>query len=107
MDTSPLEQAKAVLRRGEVVAIPTDTVYGLAAGAYDEAAVAKVFRIKHRPAHLPLPLLLANSSQMAEVSSSVSPLAWHLARRFLPGGLTLILHKAKHISPLITAGGDT
>jgi len=101
-----IEQAIATLRRGGIVAFPTDTVYGLGANAGDDDAVAKIYEAKGRPRHLALPLLLADISQIAEVARDIPDVAWSLAQRFLPGGLTLILHKAPSVSNMVTGGGD-
>lgn len=102
-----IEQAIAILKRGGIVAFPTDTVYGLGANARDDDAVARVYEAKKRPRHLALPLLLADISQIEDVARDVPDLAWALARRFLPGGLTLVLHKASSVSNLVSGGGDT
>ena len=99
-------QAIAILKRGGIVAFPTDTVYGLGASAGDDDAVARVYEAKNRPRHLALPLLLADISQIEDVARDVSDLAWCLAQRLLPGGLTLVLHKAQSVSSVVTGGGD-
>jgi len=102
-----VEQGISVLKNGGVVAFPTDTVYGLGAGVGDEGAVARVYQLKGRPREMALPLLLADLSQINDVASDVSPLAWALIRRFLPGALTLVLPKAAGLPDIITAGGET
>jgi len=101
------KNAIEVLRGGGVVAFPTDTVYGLGANAKLELALKRIYQIKHRPFNLALPLLLADVSDIEKVAISVPRIGWQLAKCFLPGGLTLVLHKAAWVSPLITAGGDT
>lgn len=101
------ESAVEVLRRGGVVAFPTDTVYGLGASAILEPALKRIYQVKRRPFNLALPLLLADVSDMEKVAMTVSQVAWRLAGRFLPGGLTLVLPKAGWVSPVITAGGNT
>jgi L-threonylcarbamoyladenylate synthase len=102
-----IELAVEVLRRGGIVAFPTDTVYGLGADASNEQAIAKIFRVKRRPGNLPLPLLLSDKSDITKVASIVPDIARRLADRFLPGGLTLVLSKGKSVSSAVTAGGDT
>jgi len=102
-----IELAVEVLRRGGIVAFPTDTVYGLGADASNEQAIQKIFRVKRRPGTLPLPLLLSDKSDMTKVASIVPETAWQLADRFLPGGLTLVLRKSHWVSSAVTAGGDT
>ena len=102
-----VEQGISVLKNGGVVAFPTDTVYGLGASAGDEGAVEWVYELKGRPRDMALPLLLADLSQITDVAADVSPLAWALIRRFLPGALTLVLVKAAGLPDIITAGGET
>jgi len=101
-----IEQAIEILKRGGIVAFPTDTVYGLGANALDEGAVLRVYEAKGRPRHLALPLLLADISQIAAVARPVPEIAWRLAQRFLPGGLTLVLHKASSVSTVVSGGGE-
>ena len=101
-----IEQAIAILKRGGIVAYPTDTVYGLGANAGNDDAVARVYEAKGRPRHLALPLLLADISQIKDVARDVPDLAWCLAKRFLPGSLTLVLHKASSVSSVVAGGGD-
>lgn len=102
-----VDKGITLLKKGGVVAFPTDTIYGLGAGAYIESAVERVYRIKGRPRDMALPLLLADVSQLNEVASHVPPSAWLLARHFLPGGLTLVLHKSNLVPDIVTAGGET
>ncbi len=102
-----MESATRILRDGGVVAFPTDTVYGLGAHALLEPAVARIFRVKGRPAHLPLPLLLADISEMSSVAEGVPPLAWRLAARFWPGGLTLVLPRASRVPALVSGGASS
>lgn len=101
-----IQQAIETLKRGGIVAFPTDTVYGLGANAFDEDAVARVYEAKERPRHLALPLLLSHISQIAIVAQSVPEIAWRLAERFLPGGLTLVLYKSSLVSSVISAQGE-
>ncbi len=95
-----------ILRNGGIVAFPTDTVYGLGAKASDEEAVIRVYEAKGRPRHLALPLLLSHISQIESFARDVPPVAWHLAERFLPGGLTMVLYKAPSVSGVVTGGGE-
>jgi len=92
------------LRQNKCVAIPTETVYGLAANALQDAAVAKIFAIKKRPAFDPLIVHIADISQIHEFVTSVPLQAMELAKRFWPGPLTLLLPK-KEIVPDITTSG--
>jgi len=102
-----VERGISILKQGGVVAFPTDTVYGLGAWANLHQAVARVYQVKERPRNMALPLLLAHTSQISEVAEPVPPLAWLLARSFLPGALTIVLHKSNSVPDIITGGGST
>jgi L-threonylcarbamoyladenylate synthase len=95
------------LRAGEAVALPTETVYGLAANALDEKAVAKIFQVKGRPAHNPLIVHVAGGEMIRGCVRQWPALAEELARAFWPGPLTMVLPRAESISAAVTAGGDT
>ncbi|MFZ1616612.1 MAG: L-threonylcarbamoyladenylate synthase [Flavobacteriales bacterium] len=109
-----LGRATELLRTGEVVAIPTETVYGLAANAFDEAAVLKIFQAKQRPAFDPL-IVHVHSLEQVEAVVSFSDLermgmrkeAEALMEKFWPGPLTLVLPKADRVPDLVTSGLDT
>ncbi|MSQ13932.1 MAG: threonylcarbamoyl-AMP synthase [Dehalococcoidia bacterium] len=94
-----------LLREGGVVAYPTDTLYGLGADAFNEAAVERVFVIKGRPHGMPLPLLLADADALAQVASEVPPLARVLAERFWPGALTLVIPRSAKVPELVSGRG--
>ena len=98
--------AAALLRRGELVAIPTETVYGLACNALDADAVLKIYATKGRPQFNPLIVHLANKEAMATYAE-VPPLAYRLAERFSPGPLTYVLPKKPIVPDVTTGGGDT
>jgi L-threonylcarbamoyladenylate synthase len=102
-----LLRAAAVLRRGGLVAFPTETVYGLGANALDEAAVGRIFAAKGRPASNPVIVHVASAEQAKELATSWPPLAQRLAERFWPGSLTLVVPKSSVLPSLVTAGGDT
>jgi L-threonylcarbamoyladenylate synthase len=102
-----VEQGIEIIRGGGVVAFPTDTVYGLGAGAYIESGIAQIFRLKKRPLEMALPLLLADVSQIHEVAKELPAYAWRLIKTFFPGGLTLVVYHTKVVKDIITAGGDT
>lgn len=99
-----LELAAELIKNGELVGIPTETVYGLGADASNEEAVAMIFKAKGRPADNPLIVHLADFSQAVEYTTNIPPLAYKLAERFCPGPLTIILSKNDKI-PMITSGG--
>jgi L-threonylcarbamoyladenylate synthase len=102
-----IEKGISILKQGGLVAFPTDTVYGLGVWANNQPAVERVYRVKERPQNKALPLLLANISQIGEVAEPVPPIAWLLAHNFLPGALTIVLHKSDMVPDIITAGGIT
>jgi L-threonylcarbamoyladenylate synthase len=102
-----LGRAVELLRRGELVAFPTDTVYGVGAHAFIEEAVACLFRVKKRPVDLPISLLLPETTTMEAVCVDIPPVAWQLAERFWPGGLSLILARSHVVPDAVTAGGST
>ena len=102
-----IEVAAALLRNGGVVAIPTETVYGLAADASNPAAIMRVFDIKGRPADHPVILHIADESQLTYWAREVPETAKLLARQFWPGPLTLILPRSQHVLDSVTGGQDT
>jgi L-threonylcarbamoyladenylate synthase len=102
-----VRRAAALLRAGEVVALPTETVYGLAANALDARAVERIFDVKGRPAHNPIIVHVASIEMARRCVASWPVLAGRLARAFWPGPLTLVLPRAKEIPGVITAGGPT
>jgi L-threonylcarbamoyladenylate synthase len=96
-----------ILRQGGLVAYPTDTVYGLGAWASLTQAVEHVYEIKERPRNMPLPLLLADVSQIGEFTEEIPQIALPLINSFLPGALTLVLIKSSSVPDIITGGGKT
>jgi L-threonylcarbamoyladenylate synthase len=101
-----IEAAAAVLRRGGLVAYPTETFYGLGALARDGAAMRRLSEAKLRPEGKPLPLLAADLAQVEEVAL-LGPRARRLAARFWPGPLTLVLPARPGLDPAITSGSGT
>jgi L-threonylcarbamoyladenylate synthase len=102
-----VRQTVEFLRAGEIVALPTETVYGLAANALDEKAVAKIFQIKGRPANNPIIVHVA-SNEMAKCCAKDFPaIAEKLSKSFWPGPLAIVLPRAKEIPNIVTAGGET
>lgn len=102
-----LERAKSLLIRGELVAIPTETVYGLAANALDAMAVAKIFSVKNRPEFDPLIVHVADLESARKYVTEIPKEAKQLASLFWPGPLTIILPKKAIIPDLVTSGLDT
>ncbi|MEK7353824.1 MAG: L-threonylcarbamoyladenylate synthase [Chloroflexota bacterium] len=102
-----IEKGVSILRRGGIIAYPTDTVYGLGAGIGFPQAIERIYAVKERPLAMPLPLLLSDVSQITELTESVSPLARLLIQKFWPGALTLVLPASTSAPDIITAGGKT
>ena len=99
-----IEKAAELIKNGELVGMPTETVYGLAANACDPAAVASIFEAKGRPQDNPLIVHIADISSLDDLAENIPELAYKLAEKFWPGPLTMILKK-KNIIPDITSGG--
>lgn len=104
--TSP-EEAARILRSGGVVAIPTETVYGLAGNAFDVHALAKIFEAKNRPTFDPLILHIASLGEVETLASEFPQAARLLAERFWPGPLTLVLPKRESVPDLATSSLPT
>ncbi len=102
-----LDQAAETIRRGGVVVIPTETVYGLACSALNQDAVRRVYEIKGRPAENPLIIHIGSFADLGRVAESWPPLAERLAERFWPGPLTMVLPKKKGVPEDVTGGLDT
>jgi L-threonylcarbamoyladenylate synthase len=100
-----IEKGIAILRRGGLVAFPTDTVYGLGASMTLPQAVARIYAVKSRPQSMALPLLVASTAQVSAVAQQVPSVAWRLIERFWPGALTIVLHRSEAV-PLIVTGGE-
>lgn len=106
-DRAGLEAAAAALRAGGLVAMPTETVYGLAADAFNAEACARVFEAKARPQFDPLIVHLAGAEDLPLVAKEAGSKAALLASRFWPGPLTLVLPKADAVPGIVTAGLST
>src|SRR5204862_5587 len=99
--------AAQVLRRGGLVAFPTETFYGLGAAALDRAAVRRVFEVKGRPASMPLLVLIDAPARLRDVVDDIPPRAQPLIDRHWPGPLTLVFRAAAHVPSELTAGTGT
>lgn len=102
-----LDRAAQLLQQGKLVAVPTETVYGLAADASNPAAVRAIFAAKGRPADHPLIVHLAAAAEMTAWAKDIPPAAYQLAAAFWPGPLTLLLPKADHVNSVVTGGLDS
>jgi L-threonylcarbamoyladenylate synthase len=105
--TAAVQRAAELLRAGKVVALPTETVYGLAANALDARAVAKIYEAKGRPAHNPIIVHVANIELAKHCVANWPAVADDLSHAFWPGPLTMVLSKAQDIPDIVTAGGAT
>jgi L-threonylcarbamoyladenylate synthase len=106
-EAGAVDQAVEHLLRGDLVVLPTDTVYGVAAHAFMPAAVAQLYAVKERPSHKPIPVLLPDPVAIRTVCTDIPPEAWRLADRFWPGALSMVLTRAPMVPDEITAGGAT
>lgn len=99
--------AAAILRDGGVMAVPTDTVYGLSASVYQPEAIARIYELKQRPPEKRVPVLLATAADLPLLVSEVTDLAWDLIREFWPGRLTLVLPARSSAPRILVQGGGT
>jgi len=106
-DADAIARAAAALRRGELVAFPTETVYGLGADASNRDAVHRIFEAKGRPADHPVIVHLHDEAAARQWARAFPPGAAALARAFWPGPLTLIVPRAAHVDDVVTGGQDT
>lgn len=102
-----IDEGARILKDGGLVVFPTETVYGLGANAYDENAVANIFKAKGRPQDNPLIVHISSFDQVKDIAVDVPDEFYKLAERFMPGPLTVILKKSDKIPYVVTAGGDT
>jgi L-threonylcarbamoyladenylate synthase len=105
--SSDISKAIEILNNEDVIAIPTETVYGLAGNIYSEKAIRKIFQVKQRPFFNPLIVHIESIDKIEEVVSEFPAMAQKLAEAFWPGSLTLILPKKSNIPDVITAGKET
>lgn len=96
------ERALAVLRSGGLIALPTDTVYGLAADPWDDDAVRRLYTVKERPERLPIPLLLSDANEIDRVAVLAAPCSG-LLERFWPGALTLVLERKAAVCDAVSS----
>ena len=102
-----IDNAVSALADGGVVAIPTDTLYGIAAAALDESAVQRVFDVKERGQSIPLPLFVSGIDDFHEFGHRVPDTALELAAAFWPGKLTIVVERSFHVPDIVTGGLDT
>ena len=94
------------LKKGEVVIIPTDTVFGLACSIYNENAIKNIFKIKQRPLQQPLSIAIKNKEYFGIVAKNISKTAQNIIDKYFPGQVTIVLKKTNKVSDIITANQD-
>jgi len=102
-----VEKAAAFLLDGGLVAVPTETVYGLAANGLDARAVSRIYEVKGRPENKPVSILVGGMETVETFCREIPESAYLLAERFWPGPMTMILKKKENVPDIVTAGGDT
>ena len=102
-----ISEAAELIRRGALVAVPTETVYGLAGSGFDEAAVERIYEVKGRPEVKPLSLMVPGPEAFEKCCTEVPEAARTLAARFWPGPLTIVLPARPEIPRVVLAGGST
>ncbi len=102
-----LERAIELVRQGQVIALPTDTVYGVAADGLNPAAIERLYVVKERSRDKAIPLLLASAGDLAQIAAQVPEAARILAAKFWPGALTLVVHAQSNVPPVLRAEGDS
>ncbi len=107
VDAEEIKSASTLLKAGQLVAFPTETVYGLGCDASNLDALARLYRVKARPGNHPVIVHLASVEQLDDWAETVPPEALALAEKFWPGPMTLILKKASRVLPEVSGGQDT
>ena len=107
ISSDDIERAAGILKNGGIVAIPTETVYGLAASAFNGEAIKKVFTAKGRPQDNPLIVHISNMEMLEEIATDIPDKAFKCADRFWPGPLTMVLPSKGKTAPEVSAGLDT
>lgn len=106
-NTEELKIVCNLIKNGEIVIFPTETVYGIGANAFDEKAVGKIFMAKGRPSDNPIIVHVADKKTIHEIAKNITPIEQKLIENFMPGPFTLILNKTDKIPDVVSAGLDT
>ena len=106
MQSDVCAEAVKCIKSGGILAIPTDTVYGLGADPFNPSAVQRLYRVKGRPDGKPIPLVLSSVSDVHRFTENLPDFFFHLTDQFWPGGLTIVI-ESKGLLPVLTAGGST
>ena len=101
------DELVGIMRGGGLVAVPTETVYGLAGNGLDEKAVAEIYEVKGRPEVKPLSLMVHDAASMERYCENVPPQAYTLAKKFWPGPLTIVMKAKPRVPEIVRAGGET
>lgn len=101
------DELVGIMRGGGLVAVPTETVYGLAGNGLDEKAVAEIYKVKGRPEVKPLSLMVHDAASMERYCENVPPQAYTLAKKFWPGPLTIVMKAKPCVPEIVRAGGET
>lgn len=107
LNKNQLKKAAALIQQGEIVAFPTDTVYGLGADATNEEAVKKIFKAKGRPSDRPISVLIGQTKDIEKYTEDIAKEVWLLTEKFWPGPLTIILKNKGLFASTVTAGKDS
>lgn len=102
-----IEQGARIILDGGLVVFPTETVYGLGADAFNEKAVENIFKAKGRPGDNPLIVHISSIDQVKDIAKDVPDTFYKIAERFMPGPISVVLHKGDKVPSVVTAGGDT
>lgn len=102
-----IKKGAAIIKKGGIVAFPTDTVYGLGASIFNEKAVSRIFEVKQRPQNMALPVLISDIAMLNNIVNNLPGVALKLAEHFWPGALTMVLLKSDRVPGVVTAGENT
>ncbi|MBR2334236.1 MAG: threonylcarbamoyl-AMP synthase, partial [Clostridia bacterium] len=102
-----IEKGVGLIKKGELVVFPTETVYGLGADAFNEKAVEKIFTAKDRPQDNPLIVHIASVDQVKDIAKDIPDSFYRVAEKFMPGPISVVLKKGDNIPYIVTAGGGT
>ena len=102
-----LKKAAKLIKQGEIVVFPTETVYGLGTNGLDENAVKKLYEVKQRPLNKPISLLVSNMKMVNLIAKDITEVEYKIMEKFFPGPLTIILKKKDIVPDIVTAGQDT
>ena len=106
-DYSKLKEAANIIKNGEIVIFPTETVYGIGTNGLNENAVEKLYNIKKRPKNKPISLLVSDIKMIENITKNITDLEYELINKFFPGPFTIILKRKKVIPDIVTANKDT